>query len=116
MLSYVTGVDEMFEWTIRFGDVLTFLGALFVGAGLLVRWGGGGQKIEDALVQVQRELSGVNTELEKLAQVITLQAVQTVRIDNLSERIRLLQQNVEDLRRGRGFIQDRDAKSVDREY
>lgn len=106
----------IFEQTIRLGDILTFLGALFVGAGLLIRWGGGGQKLIDSLMQTKEELKQVREELEKLAEVITLQAVQTNQISNLTSQVTMIQRSIEDLRRGNGWIRTIPRTSVDGEY
>lgn len=59
----------------------------------------------DARTDILREqIEGMTKELKKLADVVTLQAVQTERIQNLSARVTMLQRNIEDLRRGDGYI------------
>lgn len=60
------------------------------------------------------KVTGMQAELQKLAQVVTMQAVQTNQITNLTERITMLQRNYEDLRRGIGWAQGH--KGVDGEY
>src|SRR5713226_4605819 len=82
---------------------------LFGGAVMVIR--------NDGTLKVfQKELGKMQDELSTLSHVITKQAVQDERITESSRRMTLLEQRVEDLRRGRGYIQDRDAKTVDREY
>ena len=54
---------------------------------------------------LKAELVAMQRQLEKLAEVITIQAVQTTRIDNLHQQITMLQRNYEDLRRGTGIIE-----------
>ena len=63
---------------------------------------------------LKTELIEMQLELKKLAEVITTQAVQTTRIDNLYTQVTMLQQTIEALRRGNGFIRGR--ASTDGEY
>jgi len=64
----------------------------------------------------QKELAKMQQELSALAQVITKQAVQDERLNAQSQRMLMLEQRVEDLRRGRGYVQNHQAETVDREY
>ena len=54
---------------------------------------------------LKAELVAMQRQLEKLSEVIKIQAVQTTRIDNLHQQITMLQRNYEDLRRGTGIIE-----------
>ena len=49
-------------------------------------------------------MQGIQVELKKLAEVITMQAVQTNRIDNLETHLNSIERRVEDLRRGNGLV------------
>jgi cell division protein FtsB len=60
------------------------------------------------------EIKGMNEELKQLKDVVVTQAVQTNRLDNLSAQVTTIQRNVEDLRRGNGFVRGR--QGVDGEY
>lgn len=68
------------------------------------------------LKSFQREVHKMQEQLETLAVVVTKQAVQDERLNEQSRRMLMIEQRIEDVRRGRGFVQDRDATSVDREY
>jgi hypothetical protein len=70
------------------------------------------------LKSFQKEVSKMQKQLETLADVITKQAVQDERLTEQSRRMGRLEQRVEDMRRGRGFVtrSDQDAQTVDREY
>jgi hypothetical protein len=68
------------------------------------------------LKSFQKEMASMQKELSTLSQVVTKQAVQDERITESSRRMTMLEQRVEDLRRGRGYVQDREASTVDREY
>jgi cell division protein FtsB len=63
---------------------------------------------------LKAELEAMQDQLKKLAEVITIQAVQTTRIDNLASQVTQMDRRVEDLRRGNGYITGR--TSVDGEY
>jgi len=94
-------------------------------AGLLVQTllllGGGYAMIVRADVMtksLRSQVQSMQEEIKGLAKVITTQAVHSERMDNMSKRLTMLHQTVEDLRRGRGYVQERDLKrqSVDDEY
>jgi hypothetical protein len=61
---------------------------------------------------LKAEVTEMQNELQKLSEIVTQMAVQTVRLNNLNDQFIFLQRTVEDLRRGNGFIQ----KRVDSEY
>jgi len=65
---------------------------------------------------LKSEVSGIQKELKKLSDVITEQAVQTTRIDNLNTQVSSIERRVEDLRRGNGYVQARGRSTVDGEY
>lgn len=86
------------------GQTILFLVGVY---GLIVRNDQSNKGLKDEVKQMKDEL-------KKLAEVITQQAVQTARIDNLRDQVTFLQKTVEDLRRGAGWITKRSA--VDGEY
>jgi cell division protein FtsB len=63
---------------------------------------------------LSQEVQGMKEEVKGLASIITTQAVQAERMDGLSKRLTMLHETVEDLRRGRGYVQAR--ATVDGEY
>lgn len=69
-----------------------------------------------ATKQLQRDLKAMEEELKDLAKVVTAQAVQAQRLDDQSRRMTMLEQRIEEMRRGKGYVQERVATSVDREY
>jgi hypothetical protein len=64
---------------------------------------------------LKSQLVGMTEELKELAKVITEQAVQSTRIDNLTTMVTLMQRNLEDMRRGVGWVQS-SRREVDGEY
>lgn len=103
-----------FEWTIKFGDVLTVVGAAFVGGSILYKRGGNEVRSGLTLKSLTDEVKDMKDKLELLAKVITQLAVQDTKITNLAQQFTMLQRNVEDLRRGNGFVHGRTG--VDGEY
>jgi|SRR5277367_2700945 len=63
---------------------------------------------------VKDDIMEMKEELHQLAEVIVIQAVQTSKIENLTSQVVMLQRNLEDLRRGDGFV--RSHRGVDGEY
>ena len=80
-----------FDPTVRFGDILPLL--IFLLGGLWFIRG-----LRGDLEMLARDIVAQGKKLEKLETVITAQAVQTERLDNMDNRI-------EELRHGRGFVE-----------
>lgn len=105
-----------FEWTIKLGDMLTVLGAVYVGTTLLYKRAG---KVatDDRMVQgIAEEIEEMKDELKALAKVITTLAVQDIKIANLGQQITMLYRNVEDMRRGSGYVANPARSTIDGEY
>jgi hypothetical protein len=96
-----------FEWTLKFGDVLTLLGALVVAGAFLYRKGGTETGIKVTLQKLAYDFGKMQTEIEKISEVLINQADQNRRIIHLEEDVR-------DLRHGKGFVQG--PRGIDREY
>jgi hypothetical protein len=78
------------EPTIRVGDFITLAAVLIGGLGFV--W-----SMRGDLKMLARDVRAQGKEIEKLSIVITAQAVQTQRIDDLDRRL-------EELRHWRGFV------------
>lgn len=78
---------------------------LLAGYAMVIRNDAGNKNLKEEVLEMKEEL-------KSLAQVITMQAVQTTRLDNLSGLLSSVEKRVEDLRRGNGYVQ----KELDREY
>lgn len=111
-----------FEWTFRAGEVLSFIGTLGGGAAvagtLFYRRGGADTKtaiILEALTtevanskrETKESIAGMQTEIKKISEVLINQADQNRRIIHLEDDVR-------ELRHGRGFVQG--PRGVDQEY
>ncbi len=66
--------------------------------------------------ELREDMKGMQEELKGLAKIVTEQAVQSQRLNDQGRRMTMLEARIEDLRRGKGYVNDRDATSMDREY
>lgn len=80
---------------------------LLGGYGMVIRNDGSNRALKEQVAGIQAELKG-------LAAVVTQLAVQTVRLDSLSERMTMADRRIEELRHGKGFI--RGESGVNGEY
>lgn len=56
------------------------------------------------ITNLSQQMEAITEELKELAKVVTIQAVQTEKIENLQTQVVMLQRNYEDLRRGVGWV------------
>lgn len=87
-----------FEWTFKFGDILTLVGALFVGAAFLYRRGGVDVKTSMILSALTDDMSEMKQDMKIFATSITELAAQKIQIN-------LLMKWYDELRRGVGKIE-----------
>jgi len=88
-----------FEWTFRAGDILTFIGGCVVAAAFLYRRGGDDADLKSAVGTCLKEISAMKAELSEFGKAMTKLAVQETKID-------LLMKWYDELRRGKGIIND----------
>jgi len=65
--------------------------------------------------RMTKDMQGMQEEIKELSAVVTQMAVQTVRLDNLSDHVVLLDKKIEGLRKGDGWITHR-RNAVEGEY
>lgn len=97
-----------FEWTVKFGDVLTLIGALAVAASFLYKRGGQEAGVALTLEALAKEFTEMKTEFKGFAETLQTVAVQEVKIG-------LLMKWYDELRHGQGFVRGT-RTSVDGEY
>ena len=90
----------MIEQSITIGNIIEIGSILGGGIGVFVT-------LRLTVANIKDEVSGMQTEIKKLADVITRMAVADVRLTNIEQDIR-------ELRHGRGFVQG--ERGIDREY
>jgi hypothetical protein len=103
--------DSSLDLILKVGEIVTIIGSVGVG---LFTIGRSTSRMETLITTQAEDIIGVKTELKKLTDVITVQAVQTTRIDNLSSLITSVDKRVEELRRGVGWVTGR--KGIEGEY
>jgi prefoldin subunit 5 len=94
------GLELMIEQTITVGNIIEILA--IVGGGLTVF-----VSLRNTVANIKDDVAGMQTEIKKLADVITKMAVTDIRLTNLEQDIR-------ELRHGEGFVKG--PRGIDREY
>jgi prefoldin subunit 5 len=93
-----SGINLMIEQTITIGNIIEIFSIIGGGLTVLVT-------LKNTVSNIRDKVDGMQKEIQKLAEVITKMAVTDLRITNLENEVR-------DLRHGRGFVQ----KAIDGEY
>lgn len=98
-----------FEWTIKFGDILTLVGAAMVVAAFLYNRGGKEAGDQMTLNALSKEFTEMKTEFKAFSDTLQKIAVQETKIE-------LLMKWYDELRHGEGFIQGPRRANLDGEY
>lgn len=88
-----------FEWTIRAGDLLTFIGGCGVAAAFLYRRGGDDATIKMTLKMMTDDLAEMKTEFKAFGETLKKVALQEMQIG-------LLMKWYDELRRGKGIVHE----------
>lgn len=99
VLSY--GVDVVIEQTITIGNIIEILSIIAGGLTVFIT-------LKNTVSNIKDDVSGMQTEIKKLADIITKMAVTDIRLTNVEQDIR-------ELRHGEGFVRGHRA-SIDGEY
>lgn len=86
-----------FEWTLRAGDLLTFIGGVAIAAAFLYRRGGEDARTGLILKELMRDFSEMKIEFKAFSQTLAKVAVQEVQIG-------LLMKWYDELRNGIGVV------------
>lgn len=109
-------MNGSFDWTVKFGDILVVLGLLVTSGSFLFRKGGDLQKLQMAVKTALEEIGQLKQEVSKIGHILTQVAVQNERLDNIGQRMNMMDRRTDELRRGQGFIQSPRSSGVDGEY
>lgn len=102
----------MIDWSIRFGDILVIVSILGTIGVFAFRSGGFTQSIES----MKEDLVELKLSQRAQTEVLAKLAVYQTRIDSLEKRIDWIQDQIEDMRHGRGFIlEHQDKRPLHRE-
>jgi hypothetical protein len=89
----------MIDWSIRAGDLLvvaSFAGTCLVYATKVGGWG-------ETINNMKKEITELKEVAKSLAVIITQQAVSSTRLDSQGERLNLMEDKIERIRRGEGL-------------
>jgi hypothetical protein len=98
-----------FEWSVKFGDLLTLGGALIVAAAFLYNRGGKEAGDQMTLQALSREFTEMKSEFKTFSDTLQKIAVQETKIE-------LLMKWYDELRHGDGFVQGPRRANVDGLY
>lgn len=94
----------MIDWNVRVGDLLVV--ASLAGTCILYAYKSG--RFAESIITMQREIKELKEVAKSLTVIITQQAVQTVRLDTQGERLNMIDDKIERIRRGEGLAIPRD--------
>jgi cell division protein FtsB len=100
----------MIDMSVKLGDLLVMLSLLGTCLWYAFRSG----RFAESILTMQKEISELKDVAKENAKVLVELAVQQNRLDGQAARLNTLDQRIEDLRRGDGFIAGR--RGVDRPY
>lgn len=89
----------MIDYSVRLGDILVVVS--LTGTCLFYAFKSG--RFTESIAQMQKEITELKEVAKSLAVIITNQAVQTVRVDSQGERLNLMDDKIERIRRGEGL-------------
>lgn len=90
----------MFDWNVRFGDVLVIISFVAIVAVQIFRAG----RVPLMMENMQQDLRDQKQSIQKISDTLVQVAVQKTRLDGQQEQMTILQRQIEDMRNGRGFI------------
>lgn len=104
-----------FNWEFGIGNVFTLISALVIAGAFLFRKGGDLQKLNMAVTAALNQIAELKTEVSKIGLILTQVAVQNERMDNLGQRLNMMDKRYDELRRGDGWVTGH-RTSIDGEY
>jgi len=95
------------DYTITLGNLIEM--ASIIGGGLLVLI-----KLNNNVVELKSDVSGMQTEIKKLGDILVAQANLRGELQGITTRLATAESDIRDLRHGDGFI--RGPRGLDKEY
>jgi len=96
------------------GELFAGFSGLCAAAAFLFRKGGDYTRLEMAVKNALTEISELKSEVSQVGQVLTKLAVQSERLDHITQRQNMIDRRMDDLRRGDGYIHG--PRGLDKEY
>ena len=103
-----------FEWTLKFGDVLTLGGAFIVAIGIVLTRVRDDTKLQTAVTTAITEISELKQEFKKFGEILIGQARFDERLTGIDRRVSTAERRIDELAHGEGFVRGR--LGIDREY
>lgn len=101
------GLSVMIEQTITIGNIIEIISILAGGITVFVT-------LRNTVTHIKDDVAEVQVEIKKLGQILIDQAGIRVELRGLDKRVSASEQDIRELRHGRGFVQG--ERGVDREY
>ena len=104
----------MFDLTITLGNMIEVATILGGGVLVLIKLNNNVLTLNTNMGSLQNDVGGMQEEIKKITNLMTSVAIQSTRLDGISERLNLIERRTEELRRGDGFVTG--ARGINREY
>ena len=101
------GISVMIEQTITIGNIIEIASILAGGITVFV-------SLRNTVTNIKDDVAEIQTEIKKLGDVLIEQADIQAQLRGLDRRVSASEQDIREMRHGRGFIQG--DRGVDREY
>mgnify|MGYP003387214218 CR=1 FL=1 len=103
-----------FSHTMTWGELWTGFSGLCIAASFLFRKGGDMAKLKMAVENALTEISELKQEVSQVGQILIKLAVQNEQLNNIGQRMNMMDRRYDELRRGDGYIHG--PRGVDKEY
>jgi hypothetical protein len=103
-----TGLSVVIEQSITIGNIIEIVSIIVGGIVVFVT-------LRNTVANIKIQVDGMQIEIRKLGEILVAQADIRAELRGIDRRVSATEQDIRDLRKGRGFIQG-DRTSVDGEY
>lgn len=101
-------ISLMIEQTITVGNIIEIVSIIVGGITVFVT-------LRNTVANIKTQVDGMQIEIRKLGEILIAQADIRAELRAVDKRVSAIEQDIRDLRKGRGFIQG-DRNGVDGEY
>ncbi len=97
------------DWSLRFGDIVSFLGFVIGGLSVIFMMQNKIDKVAMGLSYLTKTVDGQSLEIARFAELLNL-------MGKYEERFSTLRREIDELKRGDGWIQKNNRTGIDGEY
>jgi hypothetical protein len=101
------GINLMIEQTITIGNIIEIVSIIAGGITVFVT-------LRNTVANIKTEVTGMQIEIKKLGDILIAQADMRGDMRVLENRVTATEQDIRELRHGKGFVQG--SRGIDREY